>query len=217
MKLTKYAHATVVLEEGGETILIDPGTFTPNAHDLLRVATAVLVTHEHFDHFAVEQVREALDERPSLRIWGPATIAAALDGSVAAAEGRVTTVAGGETFDIGDVRVQVFGGPHAEIHDGITVPHNVGYLVGGKVFHPGDSYLVPDVDVDTLLVPTSGPWVKVGEAIDYIEAVRPRQTVQIHDVMLSDVGRSSVGMFLGERGMTGTPMITLAVGESVDA
>jgi len=217
MKLTKYAHATVVLEDAAQQILVDPGTFTPNTPDLLTTATAVLVTHEHFDHFAVDEVRAALAARPELRLWGPASVTAALEDTDAGRGGRVSTVQADETFDVGGVEVRGFTGEHAQIHDGIPVPHNVGYLIGGRFFHPGDSYLVPAADVHTLLVPTSGPWTKVGDAIDFIEAVSPRQTVQIHDVMLSEIGRISMGGFLGEKGLTGKPMVILAPGESVEA
>ncbi len=217
MKLTKHTHATVVLEDAGQSILIDPGTFTPNAADLLVTATAVLITHEHIDHFAIDAIAEALRKRGELRLWGPATATAVLENTGAFQDGRVTTIEGGEVIDIDGIEVRVFGGDHAQIHDGIAVPHNVGYLVGGRVFHPGDSYAVPDVVVDTLLVPTSGPWVKVGDAIDFVDAIKPRRTIQIHDVMLSEIGRKSMGMFLGENGLTGTPMHILVAGETIEA
>lgn len=213
MQLTKHAHATVVIEDAGRRILIDPGTFTPDAAELLASATSVLVTHEHFDHFAVDDVRAALAARPELRVWGPPSVTAALEGT---GDGRVSTVSGGDVLDVDGIEVRVFGGDHAQIHDVITVPHNVGYLVGGRVFHPGDSYAVPPAPVDTLLVPASGPWVKVGEAIDFIAAVAPRRTVQIHDVMLSEIGRGSTAMFLGEKGPAATPMLVLGSGESVE-
>ncbi|BCJ53466.1 MBL fold metallo-hydrolase [Actinoplanes sp. NBRC 14428] len=216
MRLTKHVHAAVVIEEAGQRILIDPGTFTPDAADLLESATSVLITHEHFDHFAADEVRAALTARSELRLWGPASVTAALEDTDAARAGRVMTVRGGEALDVDGIDVRVYGGDHGQIHEGIPVPHNVGYLVGGRVFHPGDSYAAPLVPVDTLLVPVSGPWVKVGDAIDFISAVAPRQTVPIHDVMLSEIGRASTGRFLGEKGLTATPMLALEPGESVE-
>ncbi|GLY16841.1 MBL fold metallo-hydrolase [Kineosporia rhizophila] len=217
MKLTKHTHATVVLEEASQRILLDPGTFTPNTPELLASATAVLVTHEHFDHFAANEVRAALAARPELRLWAPASVVRDLEDTDAFRAGRVTALRGHETFDIGGVEIRAVGGEHAQIYAGIAVPHNVGYVVGGTVFHPGDAYLLPGAEVETLLLPVSGPWFKVGEAIDFVQAVAPRRTVQIHDVMLSEIGRASMGMFLGETGPTATPMLTLDPGESIAA
>jgi L-ascorbate metabolism protein UlaG (beta-lactamase superfamily) len=34
MKLTKYTHACIVLEEQGEKLVIDPGGFTPEFGDV---------------------------------------------------------------------------------------------------------------------------------------------------------------------------------------
>ncbi|WP_335983439.1 MULTISPECIES: hypothetical protein [Streptomycetaceae] len=62
---------------------------------------------------------------------------------------------------------------------------------------------MPDAPVGTLLLPTSGPWTKLGEAADYVRAVKPEQIVQIHELMLSDLGQHSVANLLGENGLTG--------------
>jgi len=73
---------------------------------------------------------------------------------------------------------------------------------------------VPDVPVDTLLLPTSGPWTKLGEAADYLRAVKPRQVVEIHELMLSDLGRQSTRAILG--GLTGVETTVLTPGQSLD-
>lgn len=215
MKLTKYTHACVSLESDGARLLIDPGTFTPESADELRRADAVLITHDHFDHFDAESVAAALVARPELEIFGPASIAASLSG-LAVRDSQVHVLGPGRELSVAGVRVAVVGGSHAAIHPDIPVPENLGYVIAGTVYHPGDSYVVPDVSVDTLLVPTSGPWTKVGEAIDFVRAVGPRQTVPVHDVMLSEVGLASIAMFLGGDGPTGVPLRQLQPSESLE-
>jgi len=83
------------------------------------------------------------------------------------------------------------------------------------VYHPGDAYFVPGVSVGTLLLPTSGPWMKTGEAADYVRAVRPDRVIQIHEALLSEIGLSVAGMFLGEQGLTGIPLTQVPAGESL--
>ena len=46
-----------------------------------------------------------------------------------------------------------FGGQHALIHPAIPMIANLGYLVDGSVYHPGDSFTVPTAPVSTLLLP----------------------------------------------------------------
>jgi L-ascorbate metabolism protein UlaG (beta-lactamase superfamily) len=215
MELIKHAHACVTVRDNDRRLLIDPGTFTPDASALLDTASAVLITHEHFDHFDVASIVAALEARDDLTLWGPEGATASLAETRAAREGRVITVAGGERILAAGFSVDVVGGDHASIHDGIPVPRNVAYLIEGVVYHPGDSRLLPRAAVDTLLVPSSGPWVNTRDAIDFIRAVAPRRTVQIHDIMLSEIGRGSTGMFLGETGLTGIPMVILEPGSSI--
>jgi len=99
-------------------------------------------------------------------------------------------VADGEELDVGGVGVRVAGRDHAVIHPDIPVVPNVGYLVGGRLFHPGDAFTPPGQPVEVLAVPAGAPWLKVSEPIDYLRAVRPKVAVPVHDQVLSAAGRS---------------------------
>ncbi|MDR6979052.1 L-ascorbate metabolism protein UlaG (beta-lactamase superfamily) [Streptomyces sp. 3330] len=212
MKLTKHAHACVTLEKDGTRLVIDPGTLTPDAAEAVSQAHAVLITHEHFDHFDEKLVAAALGAQPRLRVYGTAAVAAALGSH----DGRVHVVTAGDTFDVGSITATVHGHRHAPIHADIPCPDNVGYLLDdGTVYHPGDAYFAPDAPVRTLLLPTSGPWTKLGEAADYVRAVKPERVLQIHELMLSELGRQSTANLLGENGLTGRPIDFLEPGTSV--
>jgi L-ascorbate metabolism protein UlaG (beta-lactamase superfamily) len=211
MKLTKYEHACVVLEKDGEKIVIDPGSFSSGAAGILADADAILITHEHFDHVNEEAIYGALAARPELRVYAPAAMAAALTGH----PDQVTGVTAGDTLTLGAFSVTVHGSTHALIHPDIPPVANVGYLVDGSLYHPGDAYFVPEVPVSVLLLPTSGPWMKISEAADYVRAVRPQQIIQIHEALLSDIGLHLAGSLLGEQGLTGLPLTQIPVGQSL--
>ncbi|MCU1407640.1 MAG: fold metallo-hydrolase [Glaciihabitans sp.] len=209
MELTKYTHATVVLSKDGATLVIDPGAYTPNSAELVAATTVVLVTHDHPDHFDAAVLGAALDAKPELQVFAPASTAHALGSH----HGRVVAVSAGDSFSAAGFEVAVYGEHHAPIHSDLDLMDNVGYLIDGNVFHPGDSYFVPDVAVPTLLVPTSGPWAKLSEGVDFVRAVAPTRTIQIHDLMLSDAGRGSFAQFTGD--LTGVPLETLELGTTV--
>ena len=212
MELTKHTHACVTLDKGGSHLLVDPGTFTPNAAELVASTGTILLTHEHFDHFDEEAVAVALEARPELRVYGPAAVVDRWQ----ARRGQVTAVAEGERFDVDGFDVAVFGSLHAPIHRDIPQVANVGYLIDGRVYHPGDAYFVPDAPVTTLLVPTSGPWTKFGEAADFVRAVGPENAVQIHEIMLSEVGQQSVAMFLSPKMLTpGVSLTIVPIGDTI--
>jgi L-ascorbate metabolism protein UlaG (beta-lactamase superfamily) len=213
MELTKHVHACVTLDKGGSRLLLDPGAFTPNAAELAATAAAILITHEHFDHFDEEVIAAALDARPDLRVYGPEAVVGRWQGRA----GQVTAVAAGDQFNVDGFDVAVFGGLHARIHRDVPQVANVGFLVDARVYHPGDSYFVPDAPVTTLLVPTSGPWTKLGEAVDFVRAVNPEQAVQIHEIMLSEVGQQSAALFLSPKMLTPDVALTIVpIGDAIN-
>lgn len=212
MRLTKHAHACVTFTNGDGSLLIDPGTFTANAIQLIGEAAAVLVTHDHFDHFDEAALAAELDRRPGLRVYGPAAVRERLGDR----GGQVVTVRSGDRLEVAGFRVAVHGERHARIHADIPLVDNVGYLIEGRVFHPGDSYQAPDARVETLLLPTSGPWTRFGEAADFVRAVRPTRMIQVHELMLSELGQNSARILLGEKGLTGLPLEILPAGASTD-
>jgi L-ascorbate metabolism protein UlaG (beta-lactamase superfamily) len=212
MRLTKFGHACVALEEAGTTVVLDPGTLTDPA--AARGADAVLITHEHFDHFAPETLTAAATANPELAVWAPAAVVARLAG-IEELAGRVHPAAHGDVLRIGSLDVHVYGEWHAPTHlDPVT---NVGYLVGGRVFHPGDAFTVPEEAVDTLLVPSNAPWLKSLELLAYTEQVGARQGFSIHDGLVNEIGLMVVDNVLGAASKrTGKEYRRLPVGESAE-
>ncbi len=131
--------------------------------------------------------------------------------------GRVHVVGHGDAVTVAGFDVHVHGELHAVIHPDIPRIRNVGFLVEGQVFHPGDALTVPEEPVATLLLPVHAPWSRVSEVIDYVRAVGADQAFAVHDGLLNDAGLGVVGGMLGERGPgTPTPYSRLAPGESTE-
>lgn len=183
MRLTKYSHACVRFERDGAVLVVDPGVFTER--EALDGVDAVLISHEHADHLDVDALAEALGKRPAVTVYAHPEVAAKLD----ALDGVVTTVTSGEEFTAAGFSIRAYGGWHALIHADLPRVPNLGFLVEGSVYHPGDSFDVPaDVEVDTLFVPISGPWLKLSESVDFVRAIAPRRAFALHDCLLNDNG-----------------------------
>ena len=185
MRLTKLGHSCLLVEEGGARLLLDPGTLSGGFEELEGL-TAVLFTHQHADHLDQQRLRGLLDRNPGVRVISDPGSAEPLGQAGVEAE----VVADGQELDAGGVGIRVAGRDHAVIHPDIPVVPNVGYLVGGRLFHPGDAFTQPGQPVEVLAVPAGAPWLKLSEPIDYLRAVRPRVAVPVHDQVLSGAGRS---------------------------
>ncbi len=216
MDVTKYAHSCVRLQNADGALVVDPGTFSgaDELEQALDGVEAVLVTHEHPDHLDVETVSRLLRERPDLRVWGPAPIAALLHEH----RDRVSVVGVGESFEAGGLAVSTHGGQHALIHPSIPVVPNVAYLVDGSVLHPGDAFTVPAQPVETLLLAVHAPWSAVGEVLDHLIAVRAGTVHAIHDGLLNDRGRALVDGHVDRVAAAyGSAYVPLAVGQTASS
>lgn len=183
MRITKHEHAALVLEEAGRRLVIDPGGLTNPLLGLEHV-DAVVITHEHADHWTPDQLKRVLDGNKNAVVLGPAAVAKAADGF------DVRVVVPFEQVDVGGWHLQFFGGNHAVIHPTIPIVENVGVLVNDRLYYPGDSFYVPvGVEVDTLAAPAGAPWLKIGEAMDFVGQVAPRRAFGTHDGVLSQAGR----------------------------
>ena len=183
MRVTKFEHATLTLVNAGKTLVVDPGSFTAPLGDLNDVVGIVL-THEHPDHWTPDHLDRLLGTYPDAPIFGPEGVAKAAAGY------EVTVVHPGDTVAVDPFRLEFFGGRHAVIHESIPVVDNIGVLVDDAFYYPGDSYAVPDGrTIELLAAPIGAPWLKIGEAMDFVLAVAPRRAFGTHDMTLSVVGR----------------------------
>lgn len=201
MRLTKFGHSCVRVEHGGTTLVLDPGVFTDA--EAVDGADAVLITHEHPDHFHPDHLR-----RTDARIFTIAAVAGQIQDQAPDLAERVTVVAPGQAFEAGTVPVTVVGERHAVIHPELPRFDNSGYLLTlgeTTVFHPGDALTGPDEPVDVLLAPVCAPWMKVSEGIDFARAVAAPRAVAIHDRIYSEAGLGIIdghfGRFLGAAGL----------------
>jgi L-ascorbate metabolism protein UlaG (beta-lactamase superfamily) len=200
MRITKFGHACVRIEHGG-VVVVDPGMFTD--HEAVAGAGAVLVTHEHPDHWTPELLRAT--DAPVFTIEAVARQIRERAPDVAE---RTTVVQPGESFEAAGLPVTALNQKHAVIHPELPHFDNSGYLVeagGQRLFHPGDALDGPGREVDVLFLPVSAPWARSADLIEFARRVKAPRNVAIHDRVYSEAGSaifdSQVAGFLPREGL----------------
>ncbi len=148
-------------------------------------AAAILVTHDHFDHFSRDDVLKVAGE--GAVFVGPATVTEQL-------RGNTQTMLPGDTLDVGSVEVLAVAAYNTNKLDSEGRPFHsrdagwVGYVIrdaGRRIYHSGDTDVIPEMDeaagVDVALLPVSGTYVMTSsEAAEAARRIDPGVAVPMH-------------------------------------
>lgn len=181
MKITKHGHACLEIEQASQRILIDPGFYTAQMGEVENVA-AVVMTHFHDDHCFEAQIAAIKSMNPGLKLFGPQDVATKLQSF------DVQVVRHGDHYEVAGFDLDFFGDLHQLIHRSIPVCQNTGVMVNRSLYYPGDSYTFPEYQPEILAIPTSAPWLRISDVIDFIEVIKPKRAFATHNALLSEPG-----------------------------
>ncbi len=183
MKITKFSHSCLLIEEGSARILIDPGSWGNPPEGLDRL-DAIFITHEHHDHYFPNHLRRLLVVNPAVKIYGNASIV-----ELAKKENITVELLGHqqEVFVKG-VKVSGWGEWHAKILETMPIVRNTGYFVADRLFYPGDVLNIPDKPVEILAYPAIAPWMNISDSLNYGQAIKPKVAFPVHDAFLKIPG-----------------------------
>ncbi|KQV76545.1 hypothetical protein ASC61_16910 [Aeromicrobium sp. Root344] len=185
MQITRFGHATVLVETADTRILIDPGAFSPDAPFELEGLDAIVVTHQHLDHIDQNRAPALVERNPGAVLLCDPETAGVLE------FGDWRENGDGVETEVKGVTLRGVGAQHAVITPELPRVGNVGVTVSADgeptLFHPGDTYAYAPEGVDVLAVPLSAPWAKVSETVDFVRRVSPATLFPIHDLTIAEL------------------------------
>ncbi len=243
MIIKKYLHSCLLLEEDGKRLLIDPGMFSFIEGKLtpedIGPVDVILFTHKHPDHYDPEALKAIIGSsrlrsnntilRPSeARGEVPIIVTHTEIGALLEKEGLpFEAIAAGETKTIAGFTIQALAAAHGPIP--AEPPHNLAYLINGKVLHPGDSL---DVDVrglasrvieakprstSTLALPIAGPWLRLVDALEFAKRLAPSHVIPIHDAIIKEFMLQRMNVMIASNlEAAGIAFHPIGLGESLD-
>lgn len=185
MKLTKYEHACFTVEKNGQVIVVDPGAFTTD-FEVAGNIIAVIVTHEHSDHFDEDQLAAIAKKNPNAILFAHTDITSKTSSL------KCRNVASGDIIELASFHLEFFGGKHLQTLPSSPVFANLGVLIDGKVCYGGDSFARPSRQAEVLVLPVCGSWMKLSMAYEYFIELKPSIVIPTHDAILSENGKKQV-------------------------
>ncbi|MEO7617640.1 MAG: MBL fold metallo-hydrolase [Candidatus Saccharibacteria bacterium] len=180
MKITKFGHSCLLIEEAETRLLIDPGAYSTGFEDLTEL-DGILITHVHPDHVNPEVLAQLINNNPKAALYADEDTVDEL----AKQDMKLTPAHDGDAFEIKGTKIEVIGSLHAIIHPSWGQAKNVGYKIANRFYYPGDALTVPKGGIEILAIPAVAPWSKISETIDYLIEVKPQFVIPVHDGILA--------------------------------
>jgi L-ascorbate metabolism protein UlaG (beta-lactamase superfamily) len=210
MKITKYEHACLDIQQASDRLLIDPGVFTTSLPNLSNVI-ALVITHVHPDHLDEEKIERLVVENPAVTIFSTTEVAEKL------AKNTVIVPELGKIYTAGSFNLEFFGAEHAMVTASMPRNQNIGVLVNERFYYPGDSFTICPKPHAALAIPSMAPWMKISEAIDFLNVDTAQQVFPTHNGFLNDAGQELCNRLLTAAASTDNKNFTyLKPGESLE-
>jgi L-ascorbate metabolism protein UlaG (beta-lactamase superfamily) len=176
-------HSGFRIRSPGGVVYIDPYRVGEGPE-----ADLILITHGHYDHFSPQDVERL--SGPRTWLVGPASVAERVSG-------QVLSIAPGEAVErellpgVAVSAVAAYNTSKRDPQGNLFHPREAGWvgyeieLVGQRLYHSGDTDVIPEMDsvtgVDVALLPVSGVYVMTaGEAAEAARRIQPRVAVPMH-------------------------------------
>ena len=188
MKITKYVHSCLLVEEKEKVALIDPGIYTAQSKALdlryIKKLDFILITHEHADHLYIPFLKEILVQFPDIEIITNPSVSLLLErqGIKASHKGNA------------------YVGPEEAKHERLffgQAPENALFHIFSRLTHPGDSFGFSETK-EILALPVQAPWGSTTQAVEKALELKPKIIIPIHDWHWRDEARKAMYERLAE-------------------
>lgn len=178
--ITVFKHNSIKISTEVGAVYIDPFQIDEESHD----AAFILITHDHYDHFSVKDIRKVAAKETVL------VVPDAMEektGEVADLVSRIETVTPGATFDIDGLKLET-----VPMYNILKPFHPrkagwVGYILtvnGQRIYIAGAIDLIKEaraVKCDVALVPVGGFYtMDATKAAKLVNEIKPSVAIPVH-------------------------------------
>ncbi len=193
MKITKFKHSCVLVENEKARVLFDPGNFSWEefSEELLSLSNLdfIVVTHEHPDHYFPPALKSIAEKNPEVKLICGDSVTEMLskDGI------ELSRV---EDYELFKIEVT----EHAHLDQTLPIFENIRVTFDNVFLHPGDN-MDMEVSPEVLAIPIFGPWQKgtITDAIDLVIKLKPKFVIPVHDWHYKDEVREDFQQRLADR------------------
>lgn len=186
MRVYKYIHSCLLVEEGEEKILFDPGIFSfvegKVRPETFKDVSTIILTHSHPDHVDISALKSILAQ-------SGASVVTNTEGKTSLAKENIEArVLEEGNYQTKNFTIRALPAAHEKILSP-TLPQNTAYVLNDKLLNPGDSFtslLSPLKGIPVLVLPVMAPWLTELAVAQFGEMMAPQMIIPVHDGYAKD-------------------------------
>jgi L-ascorbate metabolism protein UlaG (beta-lactamase superfamily) len=186
MRISKYIHSCLLVEEGGEKILFDPGVFSFIEQrvrpETFKDVSTIILTHQHPDHVDINALKSIVAE-------SGASVITNSEGKAALAKENIdVTVVEEGSYQTKNYTIRALTAQHEKILSPM-LPQNTAYILNDIFLNPGDSFaslLAPLKGIQVLALPVTAPWATEIATAEFAQMIEPQMVIPVHDGYVKD-------------------------------
>lgn len=179
-KITINKHSSIRLEAGGYVIYFDPFKIDEQVND----ADWVFITHEHYDHFSVEDMKKVIKQETVF--VAPNTMRQKML-DLGIPDGQMEVMLPDEKVEVLDMPIEAVAAYNRLKPFHPKMARWLGYIVtldDTRIYVAGDTDIVPEaeaVECDIALVPCGGTYtMDVNDAAKLVNKIKPEIAIPTH-------------------------------------
>ncbi len=176
MKIEINTQSSIRLEDG-KIIYFDPFKITDKKND----ATYIFITHDHYDHYDEESIKNVINENTVL------IVPKCLEEQAKAITDNVFAVEPNKSYEVSDLKFRTTPAYNTNKAFHPKEKNFVGYVVTLKevtYYVMGDTDAIEElsnIQTDVCFVPIGGTYtMDKDEAVSYVNKLRPKKVIPIH-------------------------------------
>jgi L-ascorbate metabolism protein UlaG (beta-lactamase superfamily) len=181
MRISKYIHSCLLVEEGDDKILFDPGIYSfiegKVSPATFKDVSTVIITHQHPDHVDIASLKQILASS------GASVVTNAEVKTVLEKEQIQAIVLEEGNYQTRNFTLHAMAAAHEKIL-APTLPQNTAYVVNDMLLNPGDSFashFSTLKGIKALALPIMAPWTTDVEMAQFASSMAPQIIVPVHD------------------------------------
>jgi L-ascorbate metabolism protein UlaG (beta-lactamase superfamily) len=181
MKITKFGHSCVLIEENGVRILTDPGKYSTLQNEINNL-DVILISHSHGDHCDIKSIELILQKNPEAKIFTNSEVGLILEKENI----KFELLENGQVITEKNVLIEGCGDRHIIVYNGEPAMKNLGFIINSKLFFTGDELTKLNKKIEALAFPMAGPVFSLEKVLNYIVKINPKICFPLHDAVLNE-------------------------------